>query len=284
MRKTALTLLTAAASAAALLATTTPAVAAHEELVVTGLTQNNKLVSFLAGSGERLSQVKVTGIASGQQLAGIDYRPATGGLYGLAVDGTSGYLYLIDDQTGVAQRVGTTSVPVTGEVSIDFNPTVDRLRVVSTANDNLRINPITGARADAPADGRLAYTDGTASDPDVVGAAYLNNDNDPATGTVLYDVDGANDTLVTQNPANAGSLQRVGTGLGIAVDAATGFDIYSEVVGSATRNIALLSTRTDDGTLVYTVNLTTGKVNMTATSGVRAQGAPVVDIAVDPGQ
>ena len=285
MRKTTLTLLTAA-SAAALVATTAPAFAAHEELVVTGLTQNDKLVTFVAGTGERLSQVKITGIAEGQRLAGIDYRPATGGLYGLAVNGTAGFLYLIDDETGAAKAVGTTGVPVSGAVSIDFNPTVDRLRVVSTDNDNLRINPNTGARADVPMnDGRLAYTDGTTTDPDVVGAAYINNDNDPATGTTLYDVDGAHDTLVKQTPANAGSLQRVGTGLGIDVDSATGFDVYSELDSAGvTRNIALLSTRTADGTLVYTVNLAAGTVNKTATSGVRAQGAPVVDIAVDPRQ
>ena len=286
MRKTTLTLLTAA-SAAALVATTAPAFAAHEELVVTGLTQNDKLVTFVAGTGERLSQVKITGIAEGQRLAGIDYRPATGGLYGLAVTGAAGFLYLIDDETGAAKAVGATGVPVSGAVSIDVNPTVDLVRVVSTANDNLRINPNTGARADGPTnnDGRLAYTDGALSDPDVVGAAYINNDNDPATGTVLYDVDGAHDTLVKQAPANAGSLQRVGTGLGIDVDAATGFDVYSELDSAGvTRNIALLSTRTADGTLVYTVNLATGRVNKTATSGVRAQGAPVVDIAVDPRQ
>jgi hypothetical protein len=237
-------------------------------------------VTFVAGTGARLSQVKVTGIAAGQQLAAIDYRPATGGLYGLAVDGTAGYLYLIDDATGAATRVGTSSVPVTGAVSIDFNPTVDRLRVVSSDNDNLRVNPNTGARADAPADGRLAYSDGTATDPDVVDAAYTNNDNDGATGTTLYDVDAASDALVTQNPANAGTLQRVGSGLGIDVGAATGLDIYTE----GATNIALLSTRTDDGTLVYTVNTTTGAVNKTATSGVRAQGAPIVDVAIDPAQ
>lgn len=264
-----------------LLAATTPAQAAHEELVVTGLTQNDKLVTFVAGTGDRLTQVKISGIAVGQRLVGIDYRPATDGLYGVAVDGSAGYLYLVDDATGRATRVGTTSFPVTGAVSIDFNPTVDRLRVVSDAGDNLRVNPDTGARADDPNDGRLADADG--GQADVVGAAYTFNDTDAATGTTLYDVDAATDVLVTQAPPNAGVLNVVGP-LGIDVDEATGFDVYSEVVDGQTRNIALLSTRTDEGTLVYTVNLTTGAVNKTATSGVRAQGAPVVDIAVPTDQ
>lgn len=256
-----------------------PAQAAHEQLVVTGLTQNDKLVTFVAGTGERLSQVKVTGIADGQRLVAVDYRPATGGLYGFAVDGSQGYLYLIDDVTGVATRVGTTGVPVTGDVSIDVNPVVDRLRVVSTTGDNLRLNLDTGARADVPAnDGRL--TAGSS----VVGAAYLNNDTDPATGTTLYDIDATADRLLRQDPPNAGTLVPVGD-LGIDVGRATGFDIYTERQADGTvRNIALLSSRTRGGTRVYTVNLATGAVTQSPTSGVRVQGAPVVDIAVDPTQ
>lgn len=30
-------------------------------------------------------------------------------------------------------------------VGFDFNPTVDRLRIVNSANDNLRFNPVTSA-------------------------------------------------------------------------------------------------------------------------------------------
>jgi hypothetical protein len=268
-------LLAVAVGAAALAALPSPAHAAHEELVVTGLTQTDKLVTFVAGSGERLSQVKVSGVEAGQRLVAIDYRPATGGLYGVAVDGASGYLYALDAGSGRAVRVGTSAFPVTGDVSIDFNPTVDRLRVVSSAGDNLRVNPNTGARGDVPTnDGRLSYG--------LVDAAYTNNDTDPATGTTLFDIDAAGDQLVRQDPPNAGTLTAVGA-LGVSVGGATGFDVYSEkLVDGTTRNIALLSRLTDEGTLVHVVNLTTGAV--TSAAGVRAQGAPVVDIAVSPAQ
>jgi hypothetical protein len=268
-------LLAVAVGAAALAALPSPAYAAHEELVVTGLTQTDKLVTFVAGSGERLSQVKVRGVEAGQHLVAIDYRPATGGLYGVAVDGTSGYLYTLDPSTGQAVRVGTTGFPAAGDVSIDFNPTVDRLRVVSSAGDNLRVNPVTGARGDVPTnDGRLTYG--------VVDAAYTNNDTDPTTGTALVDIDAVGDQLVRQDPPNAGTLSAIGA-LGVDVDGATGFDVYSEKLSDGTtRNIALLSRRTDDGTLLHVVNLTTGAVASAA--GVRAQGAPVVDIAVSPAQ
>lgn len=256
-----------------------PAHAAHEQLVVTGLTQNDKLVTFVAGTGERLSQVKVTGIAEGQRLVALDHRPATGGLYGFAVDGSQGFLYLIDAATGAATRVGSAGLPVTGAVSIDVNPVVDRLRVVSTSGDNLRLNLDTGARADVPTnDGRLS------SGSSVVGAAYLNNDTDPVTGTTLYDIDAAADRLLRQDPPNAGTLVPVGA-LGTDVGRATGFDIYTERQAAGTvRNIALLSSRTRGGTQVYTVDLATGAVTQSPTSGVRVQGAPVVDIAVDPAQ
>ena len=36
------------------------------------------------------------------------------------------------------------------DYGLDFNPTVDRIRVTNDADENLRINPNNGARADTP--------------------------------------------------------------------------------------------------------------------------------------
>ena len=82
---------------------------------------------------------------------------------------------------------------------------------------------------------------------------------------------------------NAGILLGIGA-LGTDLGLDSGLDIYTEVVDGAVRNIALLADRDADGTRVYTVNLTTGAVNRSATSGVLVQGAPLLDIAVDTAQ
>ena len=80
-----------------------------------------------------------------------------------------------------------------GALGVDFNPTVDRLRVVSpTAAGNLRVNVDTGATT---VDSTLTYPANPPTVPDAVtatgvsGAVYTNNDSDPNTATTLYDLD-----------------------------------------------------------------------------------------------
>jgi hypothetical protein len=75
------------------------------------------------------------------------------------------------------------------EFGLDFNPQVDRLRVVSNAGQNLRLNPDTDTVA--ATDTRLQYasTDRNAGrTPNVVGAAYTNNFAG-TTATVVNDID-----------------------------------------------------------------------------------------------
>jgi hypothetical protein len=94
------------------------------------------------------SPITITGLAVGEQIQAIDFRPATGELYGLAVSGggTLGRLYVINTTTGAATAVGasTFSLPGVGSYSIDFNPVVDRIRLVSTAGLNMRLQPDLG--------------------------------------------------------------------------------------------------------------------------------------------
>ena len=87
-------------------------------------------------------------------------RPATGGLVGL---GSAGRIYQISLQ-GVAVAVNTapSTTPLNGAAfGVDFNPTVDRLRVISDNDQNLRFNPDTGLVA--AVDTALARLDGSAS-------------------------------------------------------------------------------------------------------------------------
>lgn len=297
MRKTVLTL-TLSAVAAAMVATTTPAFAAHGGLTVTGLTANDRLVTFLANSPQSIrSSVKVTGVEG--DLASIDFRPATGGLYGVSVADDGGRLYLIDPKTGSATRVGTAVYPIAGNVSIDVNPAVDRLRVVSDDTTNLRVNPDDGALA--ATDGELSYVAGdrnAGQTPGIGAVAYTNNLTAPpvalggtAAGTQLFDIDSALDTLALQDPPNAGGLVTRGP-LGQGTRAgATGFDVYQREAAKGGQTWAFVSLWDKGVATFYEINLTDGSPRTfpanpaDPASGTAIGGKPfVTDIALAPSQ
>jgi Domain of unknown function (DUF4394) len=279
------------ASLAALLAVTVSAIAAasagalHASGELYGLTDDNRLIGFSAGSaGEIESNVKVSGLPAGASLIGIDVRPLDGKLYTVAKVGTTGRLYTVAPETGQATFVatlvagGTTPIALQGtQFGFDFNPAADALRIVSDAGQNLRALP--SDRAAGPVG--TTFTDGTLNDAGttaagITAAAYTNNDNDAATGTTLYDIDSRLDGLAIQNPPNAGTLVRVG-GLGVETTSAAGFDIRT--VG--TSNIAYASLTEQRGrgatlATLYQVDLATG-----ATTSLGKIGGPktLIDIA-----
>ena len=232
-------------------------------------------------------RVRVRGLATaGARLLAIDVRPATGGLYAL---GSDSRVYLLDAASGQAQAVGTAAfaTPLAGTAfGFDFNPTVDRIRIVSDQGQNLRVHPETGAVA--AVDAALAYAETDANSgrtPRVVAAAYTNSDNDPATGTTLYDLDAGLDALVTQAPPNDGKLNTTGA-LGINAGELAGFDIA--LVGG--QNVAYAVLKSDDeGTLdadsdfpatLVRIDLTTGAVSPIAK--IRGAG-PVIGLAASIG-
>jgi hypothetical protein len=250
----------------------------------------NQLIQFNAGQPQKtLSARPLTGLATGETLLGIDYRVAKGQLYGL---GASGQLYRIDTRTGAASAIGTPSaLPKEGatEWGVDFNPTVDRIRVVNDAGYNLRLHPDTGAIVDSDPnqpgvqlDGRLAYdaTDVNAGKaPGIVAAGYkYNKDNDKI--TTNYAIDGRLGVLVHQGskegvqPAvspNTGRLYTVGS-LGIGpFDKAT-LDI------SDVSNAAYAAVSAGGKSVWYRVDLASGKATRIGT----VAGGPVVGAAIEP--
>lgn len=198
------------------------------------LTTSNRLLRFNSTDPCKINfQKKVTGLQKGENLLGIDFRPANGKLYGL---GSVSRLYTINPETAVATLVGTGSftTPLSGKAfGFDFNPTVDRIRIVSDTGQNLRLNPDTGAIAGIDAMLTFTPTDTYAgSQPSIVAAAYTNNDNDPNTGTTLYDIDSKLDILAIQNPPNDGKLNTVGQ-LGFNTTRLVGFDISTSSIAYA---------------------------------------------------
>ncbi|RDI32252.1 DUF4394 domain-containing protein [Lentzea flaviverrucosa] len=267
---------TALAGAAALLMTAlaaTPASASADQPRVHLLTSDGVL-STRSWSSPLLSQnrVRVTGLKARDRLIGMDVRPATGALYAIAA---SGQLYVLDPRTGKATAVGA-PVTITGTaVGIDFNPVVDRIRLVTTSGQNLRLVPDTAAVA--ATDTPLAYAPGdraAGSTPQVSGAGYTNSVAG-ATSTTLYDLDSRKDALVTQGTIagvtpvvspNTGQLFTVGR-LGIDVGRTNGFDIATldgrhRAMAAVQPEFSLLG-----GSLLVKVDLDSGRASVVGFAG-----------------
>ncbi|MGZ5219592.1 MAG: DUF4394 domain-containing protein [Chitinophagaceae bacterium] len=220
-------------------------------LVFYGLTSANEIVKYNAKSpGRALKTVTVTGLEANDQLMAIDFRPATGQLYGVS---RNSRLYIINPETGATGGViglDAFSPEVYGTfVGFDFNPTVDRIRLVTDLGQNLRINPETGETTSW--DGSL--NPGT---PFVVGAAYSNN-KAGATSTTLYGIDQNSQKLVKIVPPNNGTVVPVGR-LGVVAAGEVGFDISPD-------NKALASLKVAGGkdyiNNLYYIDLKTGEAN-----------------------
>ena len=108
--------LSALAVAGSLLAA--PAAAHADQALM--LTAGNQMVSFdTAGPGKALSTTAIAGIPPEETIRGIDYRPATGQLYGWSVP-TPGpgpiRTYTIDPASGAATLVGQTVANIASNV------------------------------------------------------------------------------------------------------------------------------------------------------------------------
>ena len=260
-----------------LLALSVVASAAQSAAVYALGSNSTTLVRFDSAAPGVVTTVGALGGAT-TSLDGIDFRPADGALYGYNA-ATSG-IYRVDTATGMTTLVSTstTAVGLTA-VGIDFNPAADRLRVVSAADNNHRINVATGATL---VDGALAYGAGdanAAANPNITEAAYTNNDNNPATGTTLFYIDNLLDVLVNTTNPNAGVLNTVGS-LGLDVDEYLGFDIFTNASGV---NMAFASLRVAGAQGLYAVNLATGAATLIGAIGLDQLRGLAVATVPEPG-
>lgn len=252
--------------------------ATGRDVAVVGLVADGSLVCFKDGGPPRLSKIgAITGLVQDTSLVGIDYRPANNVLYGL---GNAGGVYTVDAASAAVTLVSRLNQPLVGtSFGVDFNPTVDRLRIVTDTGQNLRVNVDDGTTT---VDGPLNIPGTPPVNPalGVTAVAYTNNDADPNTATTLFDIDTTNDNTVIQAPANSGSLSPTGK-LGVDAAGAVGFDIYSELRNGTTVSVrALASIATADGaTTLYGIDLLTGRASSNG-----AFDRPVVDIAIPTAQ
>ncbi len=253
------------------LATSSPVGAAVSGGPVLALTATNSLIGFNAATPGTLTQTTpITGLQVGETIVGIDVRPATGELFAVGVTGTTGRMYTINTTNGVATLIGSpfsTTLPAGGTWSVDFNPTVDRIRFVHSGGTNLRLNPLNGA---------LAATDTTVVPARPAALSYDRSTSPAPAATTLFAIDDVADTLNligglngTPSP-NTGATTVVGA-LGVDVGSSVGFDIAPQGDALATFGVG--------GTFgLYTVNLTTGAATLVGAVG--AGSVEVRDIAL----
>ena len=212
----------------------------------TALASNNTILTYNAQNlMTATSTTAIVGLPPTENIVSIDYRPATGQLYGL---GSSSRIYFINEKSGVATALGAsafTPAVVGANASLDFNPTVDRIRLVTASGQNLRLHPELGT---------VVFTDGSingGTNPKIGAVAYTNSVAG-ATSTMLFDIDFEQDKLYMQNPPNDGGLQLVGD-LGVNFEGTGDMDI------TADNSTALAVTNNNNVSTLFTINLTTGK-------------------------
>jgi hypothetical protein len=180
-------------------------------LPVIGIAFKTNPVAFVANCDNELfrfdpmnpteNKINLMGMMDGEFIVGLDFRPVNGALYAVT---NKSRLLTVNTANGQVAAVGSGLSPMLAGTTFgfDFNPTVDRIRLVSNTGQNLRLHPDLGT---------VVFVDGNLNPgmPMVNGAAYTNSFAG-ATATTLYVLDSETDMLYTQVPPNDGVLVPVG--------------------------------------------------------------------------
>ncbi len=217
----------------------------------------------------------VQGFSGDTAAIGVDFRVQDGLMY---LVGNKGGIYTVklpptsaDDP--VVTKVSQLTVPLYGtNFGVDFNPAVDRLRIVSDTGQNLRHNLGDNTTTE---DAVLSTPPALGPTRGVTAAAYTNNDLNADTATTLFVIGTGTDEVLIQSPANNGLLAATGK---LGVDAASaGFDIYSTLSGGKAVSAAGFATLVapNGSASLYSVNLLNG-----AATSVGKFPVPLGDLAI----
>lgn len=252
-----------------------------EDAIVTSsvnayVTEGTKLRGFNIDRPRQMqATITISGmVEQGETIRAIDFRPATGGLYGIS---DRSRLYLIDPATGAASQVGvdgTFLLTSTDDIGMDFNPVPDRIRVVTKEGQNLRLNPANATLPLVPPVTGVPTPDGNLNG-DITGASaagYTNSFAGPAPATtqlfVMRQLDSTTIALDLQNPPNAGTTTRIATlSLPAPISGSLSFDVMAP-------NTGYLSVQLGNGksaaAQLYRIDLTTGQATFVGPlSGLR---------------
>ena len=243
--------------------------------VAYAVTETNKLIRFETGQAGQTDLGTINSTIGGEQILSIDFRPSTGRLYGISAT----RLYTIDPVTAQAQPATGATFPanLVGNADMDFDPASGLIRVVTSTNQNLRIDPVTGAvTTDTPISGVTG----------LAALAFTNNFASPDRST-LFGISPASDQLgriggfdLVDGGASqaAGATTAVGGGLTIDVDALAGLDIAA----NDQEAFAVLTPAGDTQSGLYRINLSSGVATFVRQilAGERLRGLALVTRAV----
>lgn len=220
------------------------------------ITSANRLISFDHATGEIFDSMDIVGLGEDDWIVGADFRPADANLYALA---RSGKLYTFDlRRAGLLVRATLQADPndatdpfteLQGETfGVSFNPVADRLRIIGSGGQNLRVNVDTGA---------VTTDTALARDASFLPAAIYSNSFAAACRTQLFVLDRSGGELFLQDPPNDGALSPVTTVPGFE-DAEAGIEIATTSNGRAA---AMAYFPSDNGASLFDLDIRTGALS-----------------------
>ncbi|MDX2033560.1 MAG: DUF4394 domain-containing protein [Blastocatellia bacterium] len=267
---------------------------------------NNDNTIFVLKPGTRaftrLGRVNVNKIDG--NLIGIDFRPADGNgnaLHGLTDTGNVYQISLVAPTIGEPTFVSKTTTRFSGgyQSLMDFNPTLNALRLIGANDQNLAMVNSSGNLNVTAAQTPMAYAQGDVNqgvDPNIAGGTYSNN-YAGAPNTLFYGIDFDLDTFVTISSVNATGSSNTGGGqlqtIGPIVDQnnqpinlapTADLDIYTDsakvnfLVGISGRRLFTIDLAQ------LTPNLPLGQTQKVVALGINVEetGGGFIDIAVSP--
>ena len=208
----------------------------------------------------------VFGLSGDTALVGIDFRPATGDLYGL---GNAGGVYTLDLDDRRRRRSGRSS---TCPFPARRSAWTSTRRSIGCGSSATRARTCAPTSKTASRPWTWASTMPAPRPAGVTGAAYTNNDLDANTVTTLFDIDSDAGPGGDPGPAEQRrrSIPRASCGWTWAPP--SGFDIYSRLPCRADRGRERL--RVVDGGRAagfFTIHLFTGEANLRGWFGSRTR-------------
>jgi hypothetical protein len=261
---------------------------------VFAVNSNNQLLSFDAYDSEQFSSpIAITGLASGENILGIDFNPSDGLLYAL---GSASHLYIINTISGAASLVGSgLGITLSGQhFGFDINPVEDiaqdsdagLIRVISDTGQNFRINPATGLSIDTDTLLPGRQPDASLTVNADFGAAAYSYFGFETNITRLYVIDKFSGKLYIQEgfddndnylDPNTGTITDIyNRNLGVNPIGSIGFDM-GRVYGFGT---ALASMQVNGLTGLYNINVAKGTANFIGLIGTGT--VEIIDIAISP--
>lgn len=212
-----------------------------------------------------MSSATISGLQAGETVLGIDFRPLTGQLYAL---GSNSWVYRIDPTTGAATFAFSFNANLTGlpvqlsgtAFGFDFNPQVDRLRIISNTGQNLRVVPDTAAMGVAG----TTFTDGALNpQPANVDAVAYDNNMAGTTSTELYVLEASTDRLYEMDPPNAGTLVDP-LPVNLSLEGNGGFNIEPHTSNVAS-DVAFALFRVNNQPTLFRIDVETGATRILTT-------------------